>query len=333
MFSGGLDSIVATKLMLDLGVEMLALHFTTPFIDPYDAKGGPTKAAKRAAQLGVPLREIDVWPEFMELLKKPRYGFGKNLNPCIDCKIFFLRKAKQIMEAEGFDFVFTGEVKGQRPMSQNKQSLDNIANFSGLGDRLLRPLTAKTLPPTHPELTGLVDREKLLGVTGRSRKHQLALAEQAGIEDPPGSGGGCLLTDPNYSTRLTHLMEMKEEINHIDLHLLYVGRHLRLPGGSKVIVSRNESENKLLEKWAVAGTFFVFPSPEWLGPVALVMTPSNAPEAPLGLVAALMNRWGKPTAEGAVIAKYPAGNTERRVLPDPDFQEASIEAMHIRACG
>jgi tRNA-uridine 2-sulfurtransferase len=326
MFSGGLDSLVATKFLMRLGVEVVALHFTAPFIDRRKRRGGAGKAESAAAALGVPLRVVDVWPDFLPLLRRPHFGFGKHLNPCIDCKIFFLQQAKIVMDAEGFDFVFTGEVKGQRPMSQNSQSLDNIQRVSGLGDRLLRPLSAKVLPPTHPEITGMIDREKLLGITGRGRHDQHRLAAELGIDNPPGSGGGCLLTDGNYAGRLRHLLRVKENPTHTEMNLLVIGRHLALGGDAKVIVSRDEWENDELERFAGAGDVLLWPD-DWSGPHALIIGADSA-EA-LATAAALVLRWGKPDAEAAVLARKTSGGPEFHVSPAPPFSEAEIDAMHV----
>jgi len=326
MFSGGLDSLIATRLMMRLGVDVLGLHFTAPFIDPPEPDNRQRRSERRAAELGVPLRVVDVWPEYLDILENPHFGFGKNFNPCVDCKILFLRKAGEIMRAEGFDFVFTGEVLGQRPMSQNRQSLDNIARFSGLNDRLVRPLSAKVLPPSWPELHGLLDREKLLDFSGRGRKPQLALAAELGIIDPPGSAGGCLLTDRSYSVRFHHLLGMKKAPKHEDLHLLRVGRHLAVPGG-KIIVSRNDLENGLLERWAAAGDVLLTPD-GWPGPSALTIGVSNA--ATLSLAAALMNRWGKPRGGGQVIAQDVATGETTPLSPGPVPTDAEIAAWFIQ---
>lgn len=326
MFSSGLDSLVATKLMMNLGVEVLALHFTAPFIDPPDIENPLSRAQRRAAQIGVPLRVVDVWPAFLEILNNPRFGFGKNFNPCIDCKIDFFQRAGEIMRAEGFDFVFTGEVVGQRPMSQNRQSLNNIEMFSGLGARLVRPLSAKLLTPSRPEIDGLIDREKLLSISGRGRKPQLALAAQLGIDDPPGSGGGCLLTDGSYSRRFRHLLTLKNTPSHGDLHLLRVGRQLAAAGG-KIIVSRNEAENDILERWAPTGVVLLSPD-DWSGPLALTVGADDAET--LALTAALMNRWGKPERGGRVIAKCVADGSEYAVEPGPLPSEDQIAALFIR---
>ncbi|NLH47013.1 MAG: hypothetical protein GX444_00255 [Myxococcales bacterium] len=326
MFSGGLDSLLATRLLANLGVEVLALHFTAPFIDPHPAAGKGNRAAQWAERLGVPLRIVDVWPGFLEIIRAPRYGHGKNLNPCVDCKIHLLARAREIMTGEGFDFVFTGEVLGQRPMSQQLPSLQIIAQQSGLADRLLRPLSAKLLEPTRPELEGLVDRDKLLAFSGRGRKPQLALATELGIADPPGSAGGCLLTDHVYSQRLRHLLALKTAIGHDDLYLLNVGRHLALPGGAKVIVSRNEQENHAIQRHQAAGTVLLEPL-EWPGPTALLV--GSADPASLETAAALMKRWGKPPAEARVSARFLSDRSERVLATALELDETAIRAMQI----
>jgi hypothetical protein len=310
--------------MLDLGVEALGLHFTAPFIDPVTHPAKAARGRERAAQLGLPLREIDVWPDYLALLRDPRYGHGAHLNPCVDCKIFFLRRAKQIMEEEGWDFVFTGEVLGQRPMSQHRGALDLIQRQSGLAGRLLRPLCAQHLAPTIPETEGLVDRARLLALQGRSRKPQMALAAQMGIADPPGSAGGCLLTDGPYTVRLRHLLSLKERPEHGDLHLLVVGRHVTLPGGGKAIVSRNENENRLLRQSQAVGDVLLSPV-DWAGPDALLVGARG--EAVEALTASLIRRWGKPQGQGLVAAfDLQSGQTWTFAAP-PAPPEEVIQAM------
>lgn len=326
MFSGGLDSLLATRLIANLGIEVLALHFTAPFIEPHPDAAKGRRAAQWADRLGVPLRVVDIWPGFLEILRGPRHGFGKNLNPCIDCKIHLLTLARQIMEREGFDFVFTGEVLGQRPMSQLMPSLTTIARESGLGDRLLRPLSAQLLEPSRPEREGLIDRAKLLAFSGRGRKPQLALAAELDIADPPGSGGGCLLTDHVYSQRLRQLLALKSEIGHDDLYLLNIGRHLALPGGGKAIVSRNERENNELERRHAAGEVLLEPL-DWPGPTALMV--GSADPALFETVVALMKRWGKPTGDGRVSVCVLIDRSERIVSTPLTLDEETIRRMQI----
>lgn len=324
LFSGGLDSLLATRVIANLGVEVLALHFTAPFISPRTAPEKTLTLQRRAAELCVPLRTIDVWPAYRPLLENPRFGFGKHLNPCIDCKIFFLREAGKIMRAEGFAFVFTGEVLGQRPMSQNRPSLEAIAKYSELNDRLLRPLTAKNLEPTAPEREGLIDRDKLHAFSGRGRKAQFALAAELGLTDPPGAAGGCLLTDAIYSGRLRRLLDARADISHSDLHLLTIGRHLLLPTGARLIVSRNEMENGLLAELREAGEVFLEPE-NWSGPAALLF--GEPSERSLGLALGLMRRWGKAPDDGRALAFRRGRSTGEAVSRAEIPPEAEIQMM------
>lgn len=241
LLSGGLDSILAVKLIQLQGIEVKAVNFATPFFEG-------SSAIKAAKQLNVDLEKIDITRELLEIIKHPKYGHGKNMNPCIDCHGLMLRRAGEYMEEIGASFIITGEVLGERPMSQNKQSLWIVEKISGYRGRVLRPLSAKLLPPTLPEQEGVVDREKLLAISGRSRKPQMELAKKLGIEDYPSPASGCLLTDPGFSHRLRELLAVHKEPAISDLELLKIGRHFRTEEGLKVVVGRNHKENeKLLE--------------------------------------------------------------------------------------
>ncbi|HPQ68921.1 MAG TPA: hypothetical protein PKW95_07315 [bacterium] len=300
MLSGGLDSILAARLMLELGVEVLALKFTAPFIRPMTAGPAAGAATHWAQVLDVPLREVPMGDAFVEVIRQPRYGHGKQLNPCVDCKIHMLALAREIMESEGYDFVFTGEVLGQRPMSQRRDTLAIIETNSGLKGRLLRPLSAQLLPPTIPEEEGLIDREKLLAITGRSRKPQQELARRWHIVDPPGAAGGCLLTDANYAARLRHLLAIKPVVAHDDLELLTVGRHIDIDGRAKVIVSRNEAENHLLEQLSHTGAWLLEPA-DWPGPTALIVGGDEPGD--VEFAAACIVSYGKPKEPNDVLAQ------------------------------
>jgi tRNA U34 2-thiouridine synthase MnmA/TrmU len=242
LLSGGLDSAIAIWLMLQQGIDIIGINFTTPFFNPQGA-------IKIAKFFNIPLEIIDITDEFINILKKPKYGFGKNLNPCIDCHAFMLRKTFELMGKYEADFIITGEVLGERPMSQNRNSLNIVAKYSGVEDYLLRPLSAKLLPETKPEREGIVDREKLLDIQGRSRKRQLFLAKEIGLKEIPTPSGGCLLTEPNFSKKLLDLIKNKEDIKRRDLELLKIGRHFRLPNKIKLIVGRNKDENDKLSKF------------------------------------------------------------------------------------
>ena len=239
IFSGGLDSMLAALVLMDQGLEVRLLTFVTPFFNA-------DRALDSGRILGITPRPLDITAEHLEMLKQPKHGFGRYMNPCIDCHALMFRKAGEIMEAEGGDFLFSGEVLGQRPMSQNRKALDVVARESGRPEVVLRPLSALSLKPTRVEIEGLVDRSRLLGLSGRTRKPQMALAALAGISEYPSPAGGCLLTEPVFSRRLKELWEREQLWRERDVHLLKHGRHFRLPGGSKLIVGRNQKDNELL---------------------------------------------------------------------------------------
>lgn len=240
LFSGGLDSMLAATVLRAQGLEVTGIFFTTPFFVP-------DRARESASHLQLPLMVVDLTEKFFPLIYDPPRGFGKGHNPCIDCHLLMIREAAAMLEPEGFDFLFTGEVLGQRPMSQNRGSLNLIARESGVPELLLRPLSAKLLTPTRPELLGWVDREKLLDLSGRGRKRQIALAAEYGITNYPAPAGGCLLTDVGYAARLKETLRHQPKVSRRDLELLKWGRHFRLPGGAKAVVGRTQRENEALE--------------------------------------------------------------------------------------
>jgi tRNA-specific 2-thiouridylase len=239
LLSGGLDSMLAAAVLRAQGLEVALICFVTPFF-------GAERARESVTHLSLPLKEVDFTDKFLPLLYDPPHGWGRWHNPCIDCHILMLREAGALLALEGFDFLFTGEVLGQRPMSQNRGSLNLIARESGFADVLLRPLSAKFLKTTQPEELGWVDRERLLNLSGRGRKRQMALAKELGITRYPAPAGGCLLTDPGYAARLKELLRHVQEAPRRELELLRYGRHFRLPGGSKAVVGRTQRENEAL---------------------------------------------------------------------------------------
>lgn len=268
LLSGGLDSTLAVKLMLEQEIDVSALNFITPFCT-CTKKGCRHQAKVMADKLGVILKIIKLNKEYIDLVKNPRYGYGKNMNPCVDCRIFMFSRAREYMYEIGASFVFTGEVLGERPMSQRREAMRIIEKESGLDGRLLRPLCATFLEPTIPEIEGIVDRNQLLAITGRSRKPQISLAKEKGINDYPCPAGGCRLTDPNYAKRLKEAFEHEEDsIN--EIILLRYGRHFRLPSGAKVIVGRNEGENKVLSSIAAHGNILLLETKDYAGPITLL---------------------------------------------------------------
>jgi tRNA-specific 2-thiouridylase len=264
LFSGGLDSILAVKLMLEQGIDVVALNFVSPFC--LSEKGGG--ASEAAKQLGVPLKVMNVGVDYLKMLRKPKHGYGKNMNPCVDCRIFILKKAKKYAEEIGVAFIFTGEVLGERPMSQHFQALKIIEEEAGLKGRILRPLSASLLPETVMEKEGLVDRTRLLDIRGRSRKPQIKLAEKFNIKDYPGAAGGCLLTCKEYADKLRDLFQHKKRCSMADVALLKVGRHFRL-GENKIIVGRNEAENKVLTAKKARNDFY-FEVPDVGSPITVL---------------------------------------------------------------
>jgi tRNA-specific 2-thiouridylase len=242
LLSGGLDSTLAVKLILERGIEVEALNFMTPFC--LCRKGG-CGAAEAAKTFNIPLKIVTANIDYLRVIRKPKYGYGKNMNPCIDCRIFMLKKAKKYAKTIGAEFIFTGEVLGQRPMSQHKGALDLIEREAGLKGKIVRPLSAKLLPKTEAEEKGFVDGKTLLDISGRSRKPQLELIKQFNILNYPCVGGGCLLTDKEFANKLRDLFEHKKRVTVKDVNSLKVGRHFRF-GENKIIVGRNEAENEFL---------------------------------------------------------------------------------------
>ena len=259
LISGGLDSLLAAKVMLEQGIHVEGINFYTGFcveghthaIRKKDkAKPKRNNALWSAEQLGIKLHIIDIIDEYKDVLINPKHGYGANMNPCLDCKIFMISKAKQWMQENGFDFIITGEVMGQRPMSQRKDLLPVVVRESGADDLLVRPLCAKNLDATLPEREGWIDREKMKGFSGRNRKPQMDLAKEYGFEDyATPAGGCCFLTDKSYSDKLVDLWQArnKKEYELDDIMLLKVGRHLRPAPHFKLIVSREDGENKFLQ--------------------------------------------------------------------------------------
>jgi tRNA U34 2-thiouridine synthase MnmA/TrmU len=239
VFSGGLDSMLAVKLIAAQGIDLLGLFFETPFFSS-------GKARTSAASIDLPLKVLDLTTPHLEVVKNPKHGYGENMNPCIDCHALMFKKAGDMLQEEGAHFMVTGEVLGQRPMSQNKKALFTVGAQSGYGTLILRPLSAKRLPVSVPEKKGWVRREELLGIVGRSRKRQMELAKAFGIAEYPSPAGGCLLTDPVFSKRLKDLFSSGSSPALREIELLKLGRHFRLGPHTKLVVGRNKQENEAL---------------------------------------------------------------------------------------
>jgi tRNA U34 2-thiouridine synthase MnmA/TrmU len=290
LMSGGLDSTLAAMTLLRQGVEVTGISFVTPFF-------GAAKARIAAEQIGFPLIVENISDVHLEMVKNPKYGYGRNMNPCIDCHAMMFRLAGEVMQREGFDFLFSGEVLGQRPMSQNANALRSVANHSGFPDKVLRPLSAKLLSITPMEETGLVDRERLLDIQGRSRKPQQRYAREWGYPDFPSSGGGCLLTEVGFSNRLRDQLEHKPDSTVIDVELLKVGRQFRLSDKAKLVLGRNQADNEAMERL--------------LGEAGLRLRCNNF-SGPLGLLCGQPDETDCELAAG-IVASYGKGKDEPRV--------------------
>jgi len=270
LLSGGLDSTLAVKLLIDQEIEITAVNFTSPFCNCTSRKAGCVHQARRVAEeFGIPIRVISKGMDYFRLVRNPRHGYGRGLNPCIDCRIYMLRKVREMMPELG-SFVVTGEVLGQRPMSQHRRAIELIERESGLPGLILRPLSAHLFPPTLPEQDGVVDRAKLLALSGRSRKPQIELASRYGVRDYPCPAGGCLLTDETIAGRLQDVFLHQEEFGAADIHLLKIGRHFRLNRHAKIVVGRDRRENEQIRAFFAAGSVFLRPS-GFRGPVGLLL--------------------------------------------------------------
>jgi len=287
--SGGLDSTLAMALIQRQGIEVIALHALHLWHPLPPEAGAKPRAVRAAESLGIPIRLIDATAADLDMVLHPRHGLGKRMNPCIDCRIWVLGQARALMEAEGAAFVFTGEVLGQRPMSQRRPVMELIERESDLGDLLVRPLSAKRLSPTKPEREGILQREKLLGIVGRSRHEQMALAAELGITDYPSPAGGCLLTDPAFAFRLRELVAHKTPTA-ADVELLKVGRHLRLADGTLVVIGRNHEDNLRVERLFQPGDVRL-EATDIMGPTTLVR--GNAGAGNVALAAAITLRYTK----------------------------------------
>lgn len=270
LLSGGLDSTLAVKMMMEQGVEVHALNFTSAFCTCTHGKdAGCRSESKRVSdEFGIPLKVLVKGIEYIDIVRNPKHGYGKGMNPCVDCRVYMFKLAKQYMEEIGASFVITGEVLGQRPMSQRRETMRIIEQESGLDGYIVRPLCARHLEPTIPEKLGLIDREKLLDVSGRSRKTQIELAEELDINDYQCPSGGCLLTEKMFSKKVKDLLEHKPQVTRKDLTLLKAGRHFRYKD-CKVVVGRNETDNVKLKSLVQAGDTFIEPV-DFPGPVAIV---------------------------------------------------------------
>lgn len=330
LLSGGLDSTLALRMMKDQGVEVHAVNFYTGFCvveskrgqGRKNSKGEPyrNEALRAAADVGVEVELVDISKEYMDMVVSPRFGYGANANPCIDCRIFMLKKAREIMEEVEADFIVTGEVLGQRPMSQRRHPMQVIERASGLEGKIVRPLTARSCAPSDAEKEALLDREKLGKITGRSRKPQMQLARELGIEDYPSPAGGCCyLADESYARKFYDYLDHLDE-RHLtarDAIVLATGRHFRIGNRTKVIVGRDEEENRVLETHIGSETRLF--ARDFRGPLTLLQGETN--EGNLRIAASLAARYGDGKRESQVRIGLETADSERTLTIAPCFDE------------
>jgi tRNA U34 2-thiouridine synthase MnmA/TrmU len=270
LLSGGLDSNLAVRMMLEQGIDIEAVAIKTPFCDFDCGKGCGQRVKEVADELGIKLKTVYFGEEYLRMLKNPKYGYGSCMNPCIDCRGMMYNAAKEHMKKTNADFVITGEVLFQRPMSQNNRALHIIEKETDMECKVLRPLSAKHLPPTDAEKIGLINRENMGDIKGRSRKGQLMLAKNFGISEPPNAAGGCLLTDPSFSMRVKDILDHCDDIPTLnDIELLKVGRHFRITHDAKFIVGRNKDENEVIKALVTDGDIIIEVK-DHVGPICIL---------------------------------------------------------------
>ena len=319
LFSGGLDSVLAILLLLKQDIKVTALTFLTHFgCDLGDRSSCGSDPYQVAEKFGFSVKLMHLGEKFVDIVRDPKFGWGKNMNPCIDCRILMLNEAREFMEMSGAVFIVTGEVMGQRPMSQLKDKLFLTIKETGLQGKLLRPLSAKLLPPTDAELNGMVDRELLEGISGRGRKRQMEMAEEFGLDDYPSPASGCLLTDAAYSGRLRDLLSHSKQITFDDINLLRAGRHFRLNPQTKLVVGRYESDNKLIASCAQP-EHIRLEAVEVGSPLTLLIGDSN--EESIEKAAAITARYSAARKESQVEITVTSPDGQHRVKVQPATAE------------
>jgi hypothetical protein len=328
LFSGGLDSILATRLVMAQGIDVLAVQFVTPFFN-YDVLCDvEAHKALMLEKYGISVRVEDISEGYLKLLHNPDHGFGKNFNPCIDCKIMMFKRAKALLKECGASFLISGEVIGQRPMSQRRDTMNVIERDSETRSLLLRPLCAQLMKETEPELQGLVDRSKLMKMSGRGRSAQIALAKEYGISDYPAPAGGCVLADPILSRRIKGLYADQSilqaaQVSVLDVRVLLVGRQLLLPGGGWLILGRDEQDNERIEALAQPEDA-ILRMEDWPGPTALLKkieqySSEQDKKRDLSIAASLVVRYGRSLPDGVttreVTCKIAGEHTVMDVSP------------------
>ena len=323
LLSGGLDSTLAVKMMLDMGIDVEALNFTSPFCTCTGKNSGcKSEAVRVAEEFDIPIKVIHKGLDYLEIVRNPRHGYGKGVNPCVDCRIYLLRKAKEYMTECGADFIITGEVLGQRPMSQRRDSLRVIERESGLEGLLLRPLSAQHFELTIPEQEGWVDREKLLAIKGRCRKELFQLADDLDVKNYPCPAGGCLLTELSFVPKVRDIFDHCDELNLRDFRMLKIGRHFRIGPRTKVIIGRDENDNRLLEAAMQPGETSLF----WMDgntPAGVIMGTQD--DTSLNMASRILLRYTKAEPGAACRMAACRNGSEQVVSVLNDMNEKAVE--------
>jgi len=316
--------MLACRVIMDQGIEVQAVKFVTPFFG-YDLLANEEKHQQSVkVKYGIDVKLVDVSLPYLEMLRQPVYGYGKNFNPCVDCKILLLSTARRMMDEMGASFLITGEVIGQRPMSQRRDTLRVIERDSGCDGILLRPLCAKNMPPTTPEIQGWVDREKLYNFSGRGRQNQITLAGEYGITDYPTPAGGCSLTDPLLGKRVENYYAVHEEVPVDDARLLLIGRHFKLPGGGWLVIGRDEKENLILEASYLSDTDLALKNTERPGPLAILR---YAGDDDVPIAASLVVRYSKKIAGDPSTEVSISGREEKKMVTVNSIDDSLMEKL------
>jgi hypothetical protein len=318
ILSGGLDSLLAVKVLQDQGLDLMGIVYTTPFFDLR-----PGRSLEEV--LEIPIRIIDLTEKHLQMLRNPVYGFGQHMNPCIDCHALMLREAGRIMEAEGADFLFTGEVLGQRPMSQRRDSLKSVEKLAGYPGGVVRPLSARLLDPTIPEAQGWIDRSRLLDISGRGRKRQMALAEHYGLRDYPQPGGGCLLTREGFARKLRLLLDCFPEAGSREVEILKCGRHFRVSSSTFLTLGRDQGDNEKLETLA-GPTDILLRAADHPGPTGLLLGPHWSRED-LELAARILVAYGDSPPGAVSQVVWSRGGERGRLAALHSDRDALRELM------
>jgi tRNA U34 2-thiouridine synthase MnmA/TrmU len=324
LVSGGLDSLLAARVLMEQDLELFGFHAILPFIAP-DADPADLKPVQSASRINLTTHVHRCNKEYIDIIRNPAHGYGKHSNPCIDCHIYFIKKAADLMRELEADFVATGEVVGQRPMSQMKHTMNHIEKVAGLSGRLIRPLSAKLLKPTILEQNGIVNRDMLLDINGRSRKVQFELARMYAIDEYQSPSGGCLFTDRFISQRVQDLIARHSEVEPVDFYLLTIGRHFRISNDAKIIVSRSEQENNELEKYRYVSDYFFIP--DFKGPAVFVK--GMITDDDMAYIGSIMLRYGKAGRNQSSVTVYNKDTEIKKITVLKVTTDEQLEKLRI----